>query len=101
MNATLTSLKKMDPKWLFKEKRLNALSEKIVEMCVCSGMKNTMDYNVVIVLDPAIYAKILDIVSKLPAQSQEVVLRVWAFHVACTFLAVIGSHWETSKNYVT
>ena len=35
-----------------------------------------MDYDLVIVLDLAIYAKALDIVWKLPAQSQQVVLHV-------------------------
>ena len=41
--------------------------------CVCSRAKITIDYDVVIVLDPAIYTKALDIVWKLPAQSQQVV----------------------------
>ena len=37
-NATLVSLKKMDPKdWLFEEKRLCALSENIIEMHVFQG----------------------------------------------------------------
>ena len=37
-NATLTSLKKTDPKHcLIKEKRSCALSEKIIEMCVFMG----------------------------------------------------------------
>ena len=38
--------------------------------------KNTMDYDVVIVLDPAIYTKALNIAWKVPAQSQQVVLRM-------------------------
>ena len=38
MNATLVSLKKMDPKhWLFEGKRLCALSENIIEMHVFQG----------------------------------------------------------------
>ena len=54
--------------------------------CLCSRAKNTMDYNVLIVL------KALGIVWKLPAQSQQVVLRVRAFHVVCTLIP--GSHRE-------
>ena len=51
-----------------------------------------MDYNLVIVLDLAIYAKALDIVWKLPAQSQQVVLRVWAFHVASNLKCFAEAH---------
>ena len=50
-------------------------------------------HDVVIVLDQAIYAKALDIVWKHPVQFQRIVLRMGAFHVACTFLAVIGKRF--------
>ena len=46
--------------------------------------------DVVVTLDQAIYAKAQDIVSKHCDEFKRITLRMGGFHVACTFLAVIG-----------
>ena len=50
-------------------------------------------HDVVIVLDQAIYAKALEIIWKHQADFERVVLRMGAFHIACTFMAVIGKRF--------
>ena len=66
-NATLTSLRKGPTdgheKLIF-EKRFVTSVKKLLR-CVCSRAKSTMNYDVVIVLDPDIYAKALDIPWKI------------------------------------
>ena len=46
--------------------------------------------HIVVVLDQAIYAKALEVMWKNPAEFERIVPRMGAFHVACTFMAVIG-----------
>ena len=50
-------------------------------------------HSVVIVFDQAIYAKALEIIWKHQADFERVVLRMGAFHIACTFMAVIGKRF--------
>ena len=50
-------------------------------------------HDVVIVFDQAIYAKALEIVWQKPQEYSRVVLRMGAFHTACSFLAVIGKRF--------
>ena len=46
--------------------------------------------DVMIVFDQAIYAKANEIIWRRKEEMYRVVLRMGVFHVACTFLAVIG-----------
>ena len=43
--------------------------------------------------DQAIYAKAMDIVIKRPDEFSSVVLHLGAFHICCTFLAIIGKRF--------
>lgn len=49
--------------------------------------------DVVIVFDQAIYAKALEIIWKNPVEFKRIVPCMGAFHIACTFLAVIGKRF--------
>jgi hypothetical protein len=49
--------------------------------------------DVVVVFDQAIYAKALEIIWKHPVEFKRVVPCMGAFHIACTFLAVIGKRF--------
>ena len=62
-----------------------ALMQKIVAM---AQQLNQPD--IVAVFDQAISAKVLDIQWKHPELFKAIVPRMGAFHIACTFLAVIG-----------
>ena len=46
--------------------------------------------DIIAVFDQAIYAKVMDILWKHPQQFAMIVPRTGAFHIACTFLAVLG-----------
>ena len=52
--------------------------------------------NVLITLDQAIkfYARAQDVIAKHPEEFGRVTLRLGSFHVACTFLAVIGQRFK-------
>ena len=49
--------------------------------------------DVIIVFDQAIYAKANEIIWRCQEEMNRVVLRMGAFHIACTFLAVIGKRF--------
>ena len=48
---------------------------------------------IVVVLDQAIYAKAVEIMWKQPQEFSRIVLRMGAFHIACTFMSVIGKRF--------
>eukprot|EP00117_Sycon_ciliatum_P011697 scpid10404/ scgid5699/ len=63
--------------------------KKCVSRCERAGMAFSL-----IVFDQAIYAKALDVISQRQDEFSSVVLRLGAFHVACTFMAVIGKRFR-------
>ena len=50
----------------------------------------------VIVFYQAVYAKAQEVVWKQPQQFHNTVLRMGAFHIACTLLAVIGKRFGSA-----
>jgi hypothetical protein len=57
--------------------------------------------DVVVVFDQAIYAKALEIIWKHPVEFKRVVPCMGAFHIACTFLAVIGKRFGDAGYQLT
>lgn len=64
------------------------LLKKSVLMSKQLGLSDT-----VVVVDQAIYAKALEVVWKQKEEFKSVVLRMGSFHIACTFLAVLGKRF--------
>ena len=50
----------------------------------------------IIVVDQAIYAKVMEIIWKNPQEFNRLIPRLGAFHTCCTFLAVIGKRFAES-----
>ena len=66
-----------------------AILTKCLQRCQNAGMPFTL-----IVLDQAVYAKALDIVSQRPDEFSPVVLRLGSSHISCMFLAVKGKRFR-------
>ncbi|XP_065197855.1 uncharacterized protein LOC135829379 [Sycon ciliatum] len=66
-----------------------AILRKCLGRCANAGLPFS-----IIVVDQAIYAKALDIINHRPDEFSPVVLRLGAFHAACTFLAIIGKRFR-------
>ncbi|XP_065185756.1 uncharacterized protein LOC135816485 [Sycon ciliatum] len=66
-----------------------ALLTKCLRRCQNSDLSFTL-----IVFDQAIYAKAVDIVTQRGEEFAPIVLRLGAFHIACTFLAIIGKRFR-------
>ena len=56
-------------------------------------MKQLGQEDIVIVFDLAIYAKAAEIIWKRQEEMNKVVIRMGAFHITCTLLAVIGKRF--------
>ena len=64
----------------------------LLKRSVAMGKKLCLD-DIIIVMDQAIYAKAQEIVLQKNREFENVVLRMGAFHVITTFLAVLGKHF--------
>ena len=64
----------------------------LLKRSVAMGKKLGQD-NIIIVMDQAIYAKAQEIVLQKNREFENVVLRMGAFHVITTFLAVLGKRF--------
>ena len=66
-----------------------ATLSKCLHRCVNAGLPFTL-----MVFDQAIYAKALDIVTQRKDEFSSVVLRMGAFHICCTFMAILGKRFR-------
>ena len=58
-------------------------------------IKNTLKLkSIVLVFDQALYAKATEVQWKQSERFKDIVLRMGAFHTACTMLTIIGKHFQ-------
>ena len=50
--------------------------------------------SIVLVFDQALYAKVTEVLWKRREQFSQLIPRMGAFHTICTFIAVIGKHFQ-------